>query len=191
MSGASYRTVDGNGKDQDSTWPAVLITGTGVNPKPRLRVDVAQTSFFENREARTLYEFSIPVLGVLYLQVQVLVNTVLSSVGLEIDDGWIRMTTLAGGTPSGVFTSCSVYRKNNMTDSPVYTPVNTIAQGGTQTGGVVLDIIRAQSGSKAPSVGVSVGDERGIPPGTYYYKLECLGTKTSTGVFRLGWEERP
>ena len=90
-----------------------------------------------------------------------------------------------------------IFNRNNMTEGPV-APANqlTLFTGGTHTGGTVLDVVVGKAGSGAAvnvqTIGVTQGDERGIAPGTYYYRVQAItGGGNVEGVLNAWWEERP
>lgn len=171
-----------------------LMTGS---TNPRLRVDLAQTGFFEGREFRTFREFSIPAGQTLALEIVVPVNAILFEQGLELDQGSLRVTNAVGGTPGGVFAEAlPIIGKNNMSERPIplYAPTITFHAGGTHTGGFIFDvhrIVAASATAQQATVGRTVGDERGIAINTYYVRYENFGTGPATGTFWFIWEERP
>lgn len=174
--------------------PAALVAG---DSRPRLRVDVAQTGFFEGREFRTFYEFNIAAGESVTGRFVCPVNFILFGQTLTVDDGSVRMTVSVGGTTTGTFgDALPVVGKNQMTTrpAPYYSPEATIATGGSVSGGDVLDVARvvaAKSTAQRSTVGGQVSDERGLPPGTYYITLSNIGSVTATGVYSAFWEERP
>ena len=173
-----------------------LMTGT---TKPRLRVDMAQTGFFEGREFRTFREFSIASGATLVVKVVVPINAILFEQGLELDAGALRITNATGGTAGGVFGEVlPVIGKNNMTaaerPTPFYAPQIVFTAGGTHVGGFVFDVHRVVTSSATAqqfTVGSGPSDERGIAPGTYYVRYENISNGDATGTFRFIWEERP
>ena len=162
----------------------------------RIKVDPGQTSFWEGREARSVYEFSIASATSLYIQANVNINTILYDVSTVVDSGAIRLTTYAGASPVGTYnTVVPVLPKNTTTlrSTPYYVPVNTIRIGGTGiTGGTAIDIVRvvaANSTAQQTSVGSKQFDQRGIGVGTYYWRIENISNGTATGVFSGWWAE--
>ena len=180
-------------------WPVIkkILTTDPDGPNSRLRVDIGQTGFFAGREFRTFREFNIGAGATLALEIVVPINAILLEQSIEIDDGSIRITNAAGGTPGGTFSEVlPVIAKNNMTErpTPLYTPQITFKAGGTHTGGFIFDIHRAVAASataQESTVGRTVGDERGIAPNTYYVRYENIGSGAATGTFWFIWEERP
>ena len=72
--------------------------------------------------------------------------------------------------------------------------ISKITAGGTITGGTLTDVLRvvaANSTAQQMTAGSSSDAQRGYPAGTYYYKLENIGTGTVTGTYHSLWEERP
>lgn len=173
----------------------------------RIKVDVAQTSFFEGREFRTFKELNIAVGATLVIKVNSPVNTVVFGFGFDLDAGWMRCALKTGGTEGGTFNGpLPILAVNSMSagsdhrddfgpnQDQVYSPVITMSSGGTHTGGVEHNVIRAKVGGNsqsASSTGVAPTDETGMPAATYYICITNLGNEAMTGVFRARWEERP
>lgn len=174
--------------------PLNLMTSKG-GQYARLRVDPDQTSFWEGLQYRTFREISIPQGTTAVFKVVIPVNTVLYDVSLTLDAGAIRLRTVAGGADGGIFsTPLPILRKNNMSDAPNIPAQNAITTGGTHSGGTDIDVIRlvaANATAQQSSVGSKAYDQRGVGPGTYYWKLENIANSgASTGVFTAFWEER-
>lgn len=173
----------------------------------RIKVDVAQTSFFEGREFRTFQELNIAVGETHVIKVNSPVNTVVFGFGFDLDAGWMRCALKTGGTEGGTFNGpLPIIAVNSMSagsdhrddfgpnQDQVYSPVITMSSGGTHTGGVEHNVIRAKVGGNsqsASSTGVAPTDETGLPAATYYICITNLGNEAVTGVFRARWEERP
>lgn len=180
------------------TIPPDLLTDGGDGPNRRLRVDVAQTSFFAGREFRVFKELNIaaPTNTTHVIKVVVPVNVILAGLEVVIDNGFVKVESVTGGTEGGSFTAMTVFPRNTMTERPFpyYTNQVTISEGGTHTGGTILDIIRLKvenASGAASSVGASQGDERGVAAGTYYFRLiNMASTGATEGVFKARWEER-
>lgn len=173
----------------------------------RIKVDVAQTSFFEGREFRTFKELNIAVGATQVIKVNSPVNTVVFGFGFDLDAGWMRCALKTGGTEGGTFNGpLPILAVNSMSagsdhrddfgpnQDQVYSPVITMSSGGTHTGGVEHNVIRAKVGGNsqsASSTGVAPTDETGMPAATYYICITNLGNEAVTGVFHARWEERP
>lgn len=155
----------------------------------RLRVDNGQTSFWSGRQFRTFQKLVIPALGVQVIRATVGVNIVLFETSLSVDGGTVEMEPVVGGVAGGTWTPMPVIRKNSMTTAPVIVSGVTLDQGGTHTGGIALDLLRVPAGNKSSNVG-GVDAERGLPPGTYYYRLTNTGNQEAIIVFSGYWEER-
>lgn len=163
----------------------------------RVRVDVAQTGFFEGREFRSFYEFNIPQGQSATVRFSSPVDFILFQQSLSVDAGGIRMTARAGATPGGTFNNAlPVVGKNRMASrpQPYYEPQSTVTTGGTTTGGTVVEVVRlvaAGATAQEATVGGQFADERGLPAGDYYITLENISNGAATGVYSLFWEERP
>lgn len=175
--------------------PAELFTGTGLNPKPRFRVEVGEHTFWQGQSFRAFYEFSIAQGATQVIRVTTTVNVEVSSQRMLLDTGSVRLSAAAGGTPGGVWTPVAgVFPANQMTGTPAYAQTTTLDTGGTHTGGTERDVLRLVTnlqGNSANSIGGTTGSTRGIAPAVYYVRLQNIGTITATGVYYLDWSERP
>ncbi len=178
-----------------TAYPPLVLMTDGNGPNARLRVDVAQTGFFAGREFRTFRRLSIAAGATLVIRAVVPINVILFGLDVDVTDNWIDVETVTGGTSGGSFAeTLPVFNRNNMTGTPAYSAQTVLTAGGTHTGGTVLDVLAARASSataQASSVGNSMSDERGIAPGTYYFRVTNPGSGTATGVFKARWEERP
>lgn len=180
---------------QTVLFPSKLYTDGGFGAAARMRVDQDQTSFWQGLQYRSFREVNIPSGATEVIKVVAPVNTVLFDVSLTLDASAVRLRTVSGGTAGGTFgVTLPVLRKNNMTDCPVIPAQNSLFSGGTHSGGVDIDVIRlvvAGATAQQTSVGSKAYDQRGVSPGTYYWRLENIGNSAATGVFSCWWEERP
>jgi hypothetical protein len=168
----------------------------------RLRVDPAQTSFWEGREFRSFLEFSIPQGATQVIKATSTVDMVIFDINVSVDAGHLRLTLRSGGTEGGVFgTPMPVLPVNSMTapedrrkfDGLYHQPSLVVATGGTLTGGTIVDVIRLKTSDNsnfAGAVGSGVQSEIGVAPGTRYWVLENIGSVTCTGVIKSRFEER-
>lgn len=170
-----------------------LITDNG-GPSRRVRVDLGQTSFFAGREFRTFKEFSLTAGTSYVVKVVAAVDTIIFDLSVTLITGEIKLYTITGGTEGGSYSEAlPIIDRNSMVQrpTPYYTSQNVLTAGGTQTGGTILDLLWAKTSGnseKASNIGVEISDERGISPGTYYFKLTAVSD--STGVLSSRWEER-
>lgn len=172
----------------------------------RLRVDAAQTSFWEGREFRTFLELNIVAAATLVIKAVVPLDIVLFGLSAEIEIGALRIATAVGGTEGGSFSNTlPIFGANNMTNptnhrktygvgaNAFYTPQVVLTSGGTLTGGTTLDVLKLKTqgnSQQASSVGSASTDERGVAPNTYYFVINNPSNDTVTGVFKARWEER-
>jgi hypothetical protein len=154
----------------------------------RLRVDIAQTSFFAGKEFRTFQKLTIASGATATIRATVGVNIILYDTSFHTEDSTIEMQLKVGGTASGPWTAMPVIRRNTMTTAPVITSQVTMDYDGGHTGGTTIDLVRVMAGNKQSSVG-GTDTERGVGPGTYYYVITNTGNKTATVVFAGFWEE--
>lgn len=179
--------------------PSDLLTSSAESFR-RVRVDQAQTGFFEGREFRTFYEFSIASGASVTLKFSCQVDFILFAQSLAVDAGSIRLSAITGATESTPFnTARPVIGKNRMASrrqyhGGYYASQAAIASGGAITGGTVVEVVRvvaAGATAQQSTVGGQTADERGLPSGSYYLRLENISNGTATGVYSLFWEERP
>lgn len=178
--------------------PANMLTGGTPGVNPRLRTEDGDHAFFGKLQFRTFYRINIAAGTEIIIKVVVGVNLILRAVRFTIVNGQIDVETKVGGTEGGSFsTPLPVFNRNNMTEGPsAPASQTTLDTGGTHTGGTVLDVLVGKAGSGAAvnvqTIGVTQGDERGILPGTYYYRVQAItGGGNVEGVLNAWWEERP
>jgi hypothetical protein len=164
----------------------------------RIKVDVANTAFWESKE----YRISKEILGLdstpLVLKVVSVGDFILQKQELTCDAGGIRFSAYRAGqgTEGGTFTAEQVYSVNFMDSTGgVIPPTVTISSGGTFTPNSdpveVLRVVTSNSTSQQSTVTGAVGDERGLPAGTYYLVFENIAQSgSSNGTYSLKWEER-
>lgn len=180
--------------------PLNLITGIGQGDgSSRIRVDMAQTSFFAKREYVLALELNMAAGAKQLVRFVSTGNFIVNSLSLEVDAGGCRLTTWSGGTPTGSFSAVTPYAANTMTEGPV-APGATMAVSSTPadvavalTGGTPIDVLRvvaANATAQASTIGQADDSYRGRPAGTYYVLLENIATGSVTGVFRIRWEQR-
>lgn len=177
----------------------VPMTSDKLSDFSRVKTDAAQTSFFEGREFRTFKELNIAPSGSYVIRATVLDNIILTSLGVALDSGSLRLGTYVGGTPGGTFSEVLPrFNRNNMSVGPnrrvLLSPTTVLEGGGTHADGTELDVLRIKVNANtnfAATVGGGTNDERGIATGVYYFRfLNLSATDSVTGVWRAIWEER-
>lgn len=163
----------------------------------RLRVDVAQTGFFEGREFRTFNRFNIAAGQTLYMRFSCPVDFILFEEDIVLNSGQLDHTAYRTvSNVAGSWTPRPTLGRNIMSSrpTPFYTPVGVLETGGTFTPGdeVGPPMIPKTSGSTAQQSTVPAGNsrERGLLAGTYYLKMTAIDGP-AVGVYYLEWEERP
>lgn len=160
----------------------------------RLAVEPGSTSFYEGREFRTYKEWSTATTTTYVIKAVTDTDTVLLNLTMNLIQGSARMETITGGTEGGSFSeTLPVIPANTMSEAvqPVISPQNVLSAGGTITGGTILDVFRLNTSANtvfAGSVGGDFENSRGVPPGTYYFKLQLTD---AIGILKARWEERP
>lgn len=167
-------------------------TSSQLSRTSRVKVDIAQTGFFEGREFRTFKEFATATTSTYNIKIAVPVNVILFEFQIQAEAGSARILTLVGATEGGSFSEVLPVRSTNlMTEAPVYSPQVVLTAGGTLSGGTTIDVSRIKAASNsnfANTVGAEGGAERGVPPATYYWSLVLTDF---IGVIKARWEERP
>jgi hypothetical protein len=177
--------------------PFDLLTDGGTGDHRRLRVDVGQTGFFAGREFRTFMEYDIPTAQTAVLKITVPVNVILLQLIMETTRGAFKLEAVVLGTEGGTFsTNLPIRPANSMTEAPQppHTPQVSIVTGGTLAGGTVIEIVKGATsgqGAQVASLDSSGVMERGVAPGTYYFRLTNTSNDDLEGVLRMRWEERP
>jgi len=174
--------------------PKDIYTSSTENYR-RIRVDTAQTSFFQGRQFRSYYDFGLTASEVRYFRFTSLTDFVLFDQSISVSGGSIRLSVWTGSTPAGTWTNIPVIGKNRMSSipQPPYISSVTFQTGGTFTAGTEVEAIRlvsATATAQQSTVGASSGDERGLPASSFYIKIEATSS-TPTVVYSLFWEERP
>ena len=142
----------------------------------RIRVDTAQTSFFQGRQFRSYYDFSLTASEIRYFRFTSLTDFVLFDQSVSVSGGSVRLSVWTGSTASGTWTTIPVIGKNRMSSipQPPYVSGVTFQTGGTFTGGTEVEAIRlvsATATAQQSTVGASSGDERGLPASVFYLSL--------------------
>lgn len=161
---------------------------------PRIKTETSTAAFFEGRQYRFFKELNITDGTDYTIKIVITKDLILRGLSLELDSGHCKLDTISGGTDATPFnTSLLIARKNTMSTSPVIASSTQLTEGGTQTGGTVIDLISVQASSQQnfrSTVGSAPYDERGIGVGTYYWKFRSIaGQGNVLGVFRCFWEE--
>lgn len=173
--------------------PNDLLT-TAKEGTRRVKVDLAQTGFFEGREFRISYEFDIASGATQVIKFSCTSNFILWEQRIEVDEGFlIYKPTLNPSSATGFVTEIPQYGKNRMSTVPVVTNTVTVTTGGTITGGTVAETARikvANATGQQASIGGAVYSERGLPAGDYYLTMHAEGANTK-GVINLVYEIRP
>ena len=179
--------------------PEVPKTSDRLSNFDRVKVDVAQTGFFEGREFRTFKELNVATGSTYVVKAMVPINIILFGLELSLETGQARLATVVGGAEGGSFAEVlPLFGRNTMTVGVnrrlAYVPQVVLTAGGTHTGGTEIDVVRVKTGANANfsgSVGSEQADERGVGAATYYFRLVASGPDPLVGVFKARWEERP
>lgn len=169
--------------------------------RPRIRVDVGQTGFWEGREFRLNYPLSIATTAQAILRVTAPINFILQLQKLSSSETGLRFQAYrsAQGTPTGVWVPVvGLFPNNLQSDTPVYVGQVTIDTGGTFTPGggelpvETIEILVAGATAQQTTVGGESAKERGLPANTYYLVFtNYTGSGTAKGIYDLIYEERP
>lgn len=178
-------------------FPVILQSFLLTDPSrenSRLRVDVGQTSFFAGREFRSFKEFNLTTGANYVIKAVVPLDVILFELSFTLTSGEVKLYTKTGGTEDGSFSeTLPIIPRNSMSErpTPFYTPQTVLTAGGTHSGGTTLDLIWSKvsdNSNKASNSDASIGAERGIAAGTYYFIAQAVSA--ATGVIHARWEER-
>lgn len=159
----------------------------------RIRVDVGQTGFWENREFR-LNE-PIPTTGKV-IRVTAPIDFLLQLQQIMSVDGEVTMLAYRAedGAEGGTWSPSKYYARNNQTSfAPAYVGQIAVDVGGTFTPTDAMNYKEkltakaATATAQVSSVGTNAVKERGLPSGTYYLVFSGGGE----GDYNLLLEERP
>lgn len=152
-------------------------------------------SFFEGKEFRTYFDFSSGNGTYKVIKFVSPVNFILHLQDFSLDDGELRFEAVVQGTEGGSFATALPIVGTNRTNerpTPLYTSVASLTTGGTHTGGTIVELLKmktANASAQQSTVGAALGDERALPPGTYYLRFNSVSA--TEGIYTLRWEERP
>lgn len=162
----------------------------------RITVEPMSLGFRLGRQFRTFYEFSIASGQSNYVQLHCLCDFILQHQHLDVDSGSIRFAANINSTVGAAFTTnLPIIGKNrapsHLIGSP-YTSQMQLQNGGTFSGGTVVEVFRVvASGSSAHESTVSGTEEnqRALPAGDYWLEFRNISNSTATGVWVIEWEE--
>jgi len=151
------------------------------------------TPFVRGREFRTFKDLNIASAGVYTIRIVVPVNTILTGLELVLTGGNVSLETISGGTAGGTYAeTLPRINTNTMQGTPAYTPLVVMTAGGTVTGGTVIDVVRVKAdtnSNRATAVGSTTADQRGVGPGTYFWRLTNATGDPAVGTFKTRWQE--
>jgi len=172
-----------------------LVTSPGAGTS-RIRADISQTGFWENREFRIFPPIDTTS-GSVCLKITAPIDFILRFQSLECESDALTMKAYRasdGGLESGTFTATDYQLPNNiMSDTPEYTGQVVYSIGGTWTPTDtdlyrdILSVTVSNATAQQSTVGVSSVPERGLKSDTYYLVFSGGGV----GNFYSLIEERP
>lgn len=177
--------------DWHSNMPLALISGTGDDPRPRLRVDPGETAFEEGRVFMLQHEFTISNAASLWLTFDVPSDVIVRSRTLNVSSGGVRLQVSVGGALSGSWTTLTPQHVNSMDSRPLplVSPTPVPRFGGTAVLGTSRHIEYVGAGGGNPPSKDAVMPQFGAGPGVYNTELRNVGTGSATGVYTVVWEE--
>ena len=137
---------------------------------------------WEKKKFRVYREFT----GATAIKFVITKNFILTLQDLQLDAGAVKVQILSGATEAGVFTPVTTKFCMNTVGGDV--PGNcVVSAGGTLTGGVEREVLRANAGGGQGAGRPGAAGARVLSAGTYYMNLTVTGT--TSGVYALEWEE--
>lgn len=179
------------GRLRHSDVPVPVITGTGADPRPRVRVDPSQTGFWEGRMFRVFHEFNIATGQSQWLRFIAPLDVIIHARPIIVAAGNLRFALSTGGSESGVWTAKASVPMNSMSNrpSPVYTAQVLASTGGAVTGGTERDVVVLETGDNKATSAQAAAEETGLGANTYYAELRNTGNSNVRGVYQVIWEE--
>lgn len=175
----------------ESHIPLAVVTGTGDDLRPRLRVEDGATAFYEGRAFRSFMEYNIAAGQSAVMRVIITRDIIATAREVHAVEGKVRVMHIVGGTESGTWTDLTVFRRNNMLNQP--TPMlvtgTTLSTGGSISGGTVVDLRLLEVANGQPQQQAALHAPTGLPPITTYVKIENVGSSAARGVYVILWEE--
>lgn len=179
--------------DRHSDIPLLLVTGTGVDPRPRMRVDPGDTAFYESRQFTVSHEFSLAAGISTWLRFTVPVDIIVKHRKLVVLQGAVRSVVHSGGTWTGSWTGKSPFRVNAMASRSAYIRQVVVAEGSavTRTGSAeVSPPLIAETSNGQAVMATATADESGLAPETYYLEIRNTGQSgAARGYYESVWEE--
>jgi hypothetical protein len=178
--------------------PAAAMSTRRDPAYSRHKVDVANTAFWDGKEYRINHEFTVGATDVV-IKFYCPKDFILQLNEFSVDEASVRLRTYRDtqGTEGGTFTPLPVYKVNFMSEAPVVAHTAEVGIGGTFTpdgGEASVETIRiatSASTARVQTITGAVGDERGLPAGTYYVVFDRISSSgTGNVVYSLVWEER-
>lgn len=180
---------------------ALLTDGGGA--AQRVKVDIAQTSFFQGRMFRYFTRLNIPLGSTQVIRIESPVNYVLYSNNATVKSGELDISVRVGCTESGTYSTTITPRKvNGMTTAAATTSTMLVTTGGgiVANSGTEISAFQASAASgfisTSSTVGNSQSDEIGVAAGSVVYLVMTsinsgVGAAAVVGVHNYRWEERP
>lgn len=179
----------------------LLTSAFGRGTAPRMRVDPGSTGFFDGREFRFFWRFSVATLESAWIKAVLPIDCILKVEAVTVSDGTLQYNSWRSGTDVGPWSdpdnvSSAILPKNPWAGSG-YTRQSTIQLGGngavtspSQISGIA-DIKTAGATGQRTTAGGQASDERGVSAGTYFIQLYNPGGTTLNGNYFATIEERP
>lgn len=178
----------------------IAHTGPWMSEESRVKVELNSTAWVKGKSYRMLWEINKAATATRILRFTSTKNFIIKRIGITLDSGAARITSIIGGTFGGTFTPVPVRSRNLLNFAPVVptgmTVGTALAPTGTVTGGVEADIKRMRCPPGTQSISASFSEDalfRGLPPGDYAIVIAPIdGVTTSDitlGVLDMFWDE--
>ena len=137
------------------------------------------------------HEFSVPAAspGTTVIKVVATKNTIVRQLTVDVTDGELNFQLVSGGTEGSAFDEpITIFPANATTICPQRESGVTMTNGGSQSGGIIIDEFFATGQGSQTTGNIALEAPLGFAPGTFYLRLVNVGDGPATGVFRARWE---
>lgn len=163
----------------------------------RLKVELGSTGFEQGRAFRLAYPIdgTLTALEPKTIKFSSPIDFKITKQEINIVLGYVKFEALIGSVVEILpfNTPVTSFGLNRASTVPAYTPQVVLTDGGTFSGGTVVETILTKTTSntnKAGTVGAESGSSRELPAGDYYLRFTGLSVPVDA-VYYLEYEELP
>lgn len=156
----------------------------------RIYVDINGVNPVSNRQYFMFHEFSAATGTNTAVKVVTTGDAIMLQFDVKLMSGSARVEIVAGGTEGTAFSNTvAIFPINNMSTATPRATTTTMQNGGSVTGGTVMDLFLLDITNQANGSSVGENFAIGFPAGTYYIRVTNTDNSTITGTIKARWEE--